>query len=256
MPPAVAVCGRGFGRITISIADACALIQSKAPAPVILIDACNFLDIFRSDPAKPRVPHQEIRAAADLLDLLTTTPEAAHLLLPELIPREYTDHADPIQTKFGEWTELHDANQDWLAEACLSVALALPMPHLVHPHGIAALLRRLADALLANASVLQRDHACLDRAVKRLINKDRPSHKKEMKDSMNLEQCFEVSRRLQIAGFGKSRVWVSSNTNDFAQTATSSHLHTDLQGDFITAGLKYFTSLRATLGHLRAVGEI
>ena len=47
-----------------------------------------------------------------------------------------------------------------------------------------------------------------------------------------------------------------SNTNDFAQTATSSHLHADLQRDFTTAGLKYFTSLRAALGHLRAAGEI
>ena len=68
--------------MTISIVAACALVQSKAPAPVMLVDTCNFLDIFRSDPAKPRVPHQEIRAAADLLDLLTTTPDALHLLVP------------------------------------------------------------------------------------------------------------------------------------------------------------------------------
>lgn len=242
--------------MTISIADACALVQSKAPAPVILVDTCNFLDIFRSDPAKPRVPHQEIRAAADLLNLLTARPDAVHLLVPELIPREYTDHANPIQTKFGEWTELHDAKQDWLVESCLSVALALPVPARVHPHGIAARLRSLADALLAKASVLQRDQACLDRAIQRLINKDRPSHKKEMKDSLNLEQCLELSRRLHLAGFAKSRVWVSSNTNDFAQTATSAHLHADLQGDFTAVGLKYFTSLRAALGHLRAAGEI
>ena len=42
--------------MTIAIADACALVQSKAPAPVILVDTCNFLDIFRPEPAKPRVP--------------------------------------------------------------------------------------------------------------------------------------------------------------------------------------------------------
>jgi hypothetical protein len=241
--------------MTISIADACALVQGKSPAPVMFVDTCNFLDLFRSDPAKPRTPHREIRTAADLLDLLTATPEAVHLFVPELVPREYADHANSIQAKFGEWTELHDANQDWLAEACLSVALALPMPFLVHPHGIAALLRRLADSLLAKASVPQRDQACLERAVQRLINKARPSHKKEMKDSMNLEQCLELSRRLHGAGFAKSRVWVSSNTNDFAQTATSSQLHADLQGEFTTAGLQYFTSLRATLGQLRAAGE-
>jgi hypothetical protein len=135
------------------------------------------------------------------------------------------------------------------------VALALPAPHPVHLHGIATLLRGLADALLAKARVLQRDQVCLDRAVQRLINKDRPSHKKEMKDSMNLEQCLELSRRLHLVGFPKSRVWVSSNTNDFAQP-NSSHIHADLQADFTAAGLKYFTSLHAALGHLRAAGEI
>jgi hypothetical protein len=248
--------------MTITIADAFAHIQAQLPAPVILIDTCSFLDLFRPDetqtkvPFQPRVPHQEIRAAADLLDLVTALPDAAHLIVPELIPREYADHANAIQTRFGEWTELHDRNQDWLVQASLCVALALPAAHMVHPHGLAARLRVLAEGLLAKASVLERDQACLDRAVHRLINKFRPSHKKEMKDSMNMEQCLELSSRLENAGFPRSRVWVRSNTNDFAQTSTSSQLHPDLQGVFTTARLKYYTSLRAALGHLRAAGEI
>jgi hypothetical protein len=90
------------------------------------------------------------------------------------------------------------------------------------------------------------DQACVDRALHRLINKIRPSHRKEVKDSMNLEQCLELSRRLQGAGFTRSRVWVSSNTNDFAQP-NNSHLPADLQGDFAAAWLKYFTSFRASL---------
>ena len=136
------------------------------------------------------------------------------------------------------------------------VALALPAPLLVHEFGLAARLRGLANDLLAKSTVLDRDQVCLDRVVVRLINKARPSHKKEMKDSMNLEQCLELSRRLEVAGFPKSRAWVSSNTNDFAQTSTSSQLHADLQGDFTAAGLKYFTSLRSAMNHMRALGEI
>ncbi|HBI41992.1 MAG TPA: hypothetical protein DDY78_03920 [Planctomycetales bacterium] len=247
--------------MTITIADAFAHIQAQPPVPVILIDTCSFLDLFRADETttklsfQPRAPHQEIRAAADLLDLVTVLPNAAHLIVPELIPREYADHANTIQTKFGEWTEFHDRNQGWLVEASLCVALALPVPHTVHPHGLAAMLRALADGLLARARVLDRDQGCLHRAAHRLINKFRPSHRKEMKDSMNLEQCLELSRRLQNAGFPRSRVWVSSNTNDFAQPS-SPQVHSDLQGDFTLAGLKYYTSLRAALAHLRAAGEI
>ena len=204
--------------MTITIADAFAHIQAQPPAPVILIDTCSFLDLFRPDetqtrsPFQPRAPHQEIRAGADLLDLATALPDAVHLIVPELVPREYADHANAIQTKFGEWTELHDRNQDWLVEASLCVALALPAPHMVHPHGLAARLRALADSLLAKARVLARDQACLDRAVYRLINKFRPSHKKEMKDSMNMEQCLALSSQLQNAGFPRSRVRGSTPT--------------------------------------------
>jgi hypothetical protein len=247
--------------MTISLADAFAHIQAGPPAPLIFIDTCSFLDLFRTDesqtkvPYQPRAPHQEIRDAAALLALLNATPGAAHLILPELVPREYLDHAGAIQAQFGKWTELHDKNQDWLVEASLSVALALPAPHPVHPHGLAALLRGLADNLLGKAQVLARDPACVDRALHRLINKIRPSHRKEVKDSVNLEQCLELSRRLQAAAFPRSRVWVSSNTNDFAQP-NSPHVHADLQGDFVAAGLKYFPSLRAALGRLRADAEI
>jgi hypothetical protein len=247
--------------MTISLADAFAHIHAGPPAPVILLDTCSFLDLFRTDesqtkvPYQPRAPHQEIRDAADLLALVNAAPGAAHLIVPELVPREYADHTAAIQAQFGKWTELHDKNQNWFLEASLSVALALPAPHPVHPYDLAALLRGLADNLLAKAKVLERDPACVDRALQRLIDKIRPSHRKEVKDSMNLEQCLELSRRLQAAGFPRSRVWVSSNTNDFAQP-NSPQVHADLQGDFAAAGLKYFTSLRAALGRLRADAEI
>jgi hypothetical protein len=247
--------------MTISLADAFAQILAGPPAPVILIDTCNFLDLFRTDesqtkmPAQPRAPHREIRVAADLLALVKAAPGAAHLIVAELVPREYSDHADAIEAQFGKWTELHDETQDWFREAGQSVALVLPAPHPVHPYGLAALLRSLADDLLAKAQVLERDQACVDRALHRLIDKIRPSHRKEVKDSMNLEQCLELSRRLQTAGFPRSRVWISSNTNDFAQP-NSSQVHADLQADFAAAGLQYFTSLRAALGRLRANGEI
>jgi hypothetical protein len=244
--------------MTISIAAAVTHILARPPAPVILIDTCTFLDLFRRDEKRfqPRVPSQEIQAAADLVDLVTSRPDTVHLLVPELIPREYADHADREEATFRGWTAFHDENQDWLYETSLCVALALPAPLSVLPFGLAARLRTLANDLLGKAKVLDRDQSCLDRAVVRLINKTRPSHKKEMKDSMNLEQCLDLSRRLDKAGFSRSRVWVSSNTNDFAQVTTSSQLHTDLQGDFTAAGLKYFTSLRAAINQLRAGGEI
>ena len=83
------------------------------------------------------------------------------------------------------------------------------------------------------------------------VAKKRPSHKKEIKDSMSLE----LSRRLENAAFAPARVFVSSNTNDFAASTTSSFVHPDIQDEFAAVGLEYFTSLRAALG-IQAQGRL
>ena len=58
---------------------------------------------------------------------------------------------------------------------------------------------------------------------------------------MNLEQTLELSGQLQNAGFAPAKVFVSSNTSDFAASPTSSGLHPDLQAEFTAAGLEYST---------------
>jgi hypothetical protein len=240
-----------------TIAAAVAQIITQ-PAPVILIDTCNFLDLFRRDTTRqqPRVPAAEIRIASELLQLVTARPNAAHLLVPELVPGEFADHANRIEREFEGWLEFHDENQDWLVEAARWVGIALAVTSAVHPLGLHAEFRRLANDLLAQAVVLDRDDSSLNRAVARLIAKRRPSHKKEIKDSMNIEQILEFCSQLRNAGFANHIVLISSNTNDYAMAPTSSQLHNDLQADFAALSLEYFPSFRAAVGSLRARGEL
>jgi len=40
-----------------------------------------------------------------------------HLVVPELVPGEFADHASRIEREFDGWLGFHDENQDWLAEA-------------------------------------------------------------------------------------------------------------------------------------------
>ena len=91
------------------------------PAPVIILDTCNFLDLFRRDTTRqqPRVPAEEIRIASELLQLVTARPDAVHLVVPELVPGEFADHANRTERAFDGWFGFHDENQDWLAEAGL-----------------------------------------------------------------------------------------------------------------------------------------
>ena len=44
--------------MTVSLADAFARIQGGPPAPVMLIDTCSFLDLFRTDESQTKVPYQ------------------------------------------------------------------------------------------------------------------------------------------------------------------------------------------------------
>ena len=44
--------------MTVSLADACAQIVAGPPAPVVLLDACSFLDLFRTDESQTKVPYQ------------------------------------------------------------------------------------------------------------------------------------------------------------------------------------------------------
>ena len=71
------------------------------PAPVTILDTCNFLDLFRRDTTRqqPRVPAEEIRIASEHLQLVTARPDAVHLVVPELVPGEFADHASRIGTR-------------------------------------------------------------------------------------------------------------------------------------------------------------
>jgi hypothetical protein len=85
-----------------TIADAVAHIRARA-APVILLDTCSLLDLFRRDSTRqqPRVSANEIRTAAELLQLVTARPDVVHLVVPELVPGEFADHADRIEREIA-----------------------------------------------------------------------------------------------------------------------------------------------------------
>jgi hypothetical protein len=240
-----------------SISDVVVQIVAR-PAPIIIVDTCNFLDLFRCDSNRqqPRVPAQEIRIASELLELVTGSPDALYLLVPELVPGEFGDHATRIEGEFDRWLKFHDDNQDWLATASPWVGTTLPTSAAVGPFRLHVNFRRLANELLARSLVLDRDPTCLNRAVARLVAKRRPSHSKEIKDSMNMEQALELCSRLRVEGFALPAVFISSNTRDYGEGTTSSQLHIDLRGEFAAVSLEYFPTFRAAVGSLRSRAEL
>ncbi len=240
-----------------TIADVVARVIAQ-PTPVIIIDTCNFLDLFRHEAGSnkpPRVPVPEIREAVNLLRLLVARPDSVHLIVPELVPGEYHEHADRIQTEFEDRLELRDKYELWLDQTANLIGVPNRRSQNGHLAGFAAILRGLADNLLNQALVLGRDQRSLDQAIARLIAKRRPSHHNEIKDSMNLEQSLELCSQLRRGGFADATVFISANTKDYAAAPTGPTLHAELRADFAAVSLEYFPHLRSALGNLRSRGK-
>ena len=231
-------------------------------APVFVLDTCNFLDLFRRDVShmRPKVQANEIAHAVGLLKLVSSQPKEMHLVVPELVPIEYAANANAVEREFAKWIEFHDENVEWLSAVGSSVSAATTTPHPAAALSIHLKARQLADGLLQRAVTLARDQSCLNRAIERLMVKRRPAHKNQIKDSINLEQCLELCRQLRSRGFASPVVFVSSNTNDFAasdQPNPGPGLHIDLQPEFDSLQLEYYSSLRAALGAIsgRSLGS-
>jgi len=62
-----------------------------------------------------------------------------------------------------------------------------------------------------------------------------------VKDSTIIEECLEMSRRLQTAGFSRKRVFCTSNRRDYCEAG--SRRHPSLAVDFGAVGLVFATSL-------------
>ena len=225
------------------IADAVAGVLAR-PGPVIFLDTCNLLDLIR---APQRQGASEVLAAVTLTNELRRTPPALWVVVGELVPLEWLANVGPVEQELLEHLELVDRQLAEIAAVSAHLGTSLPAPSAYARSSLPGQLRGLAQALLDAAVPLDRDWACVDRALTRLVQKRRPSHHKEIKDSINLEQYLEMTRQLRAGGFGMRCALVSSNTADFGIRGAST-VHPDLAGEFAPVNLDYYPSLSAALG--------
>jgi hypothetical protein len=87
--------------MTISLADAFTQIQAAPLAPVILLDTCSLLDLFRTDesqtkvPYQPRAPHEVIRLEHQVFHSAVANTLAAHAVAPRTTSRSARSRSAP-----------------------------------------------------------------------------------------------------------------------------------------------------------------
>ena len=84
----------------------------------------------------------------------------------------------------AQLVRLHQVRQEF--------GVPLPAPTIYAGLGLLADLQVTAEMLFDVCWALEREQACVNAAVQRVFDRRRPSHKREVKDSIHLEHCLEL----------------------------------------------------------------
>jgi len=234
-----------------SIANAVAQIVA-AGLPVLFIDTCVLLDVIRA-PLRPAQLTGCLEAAMELLQLVATPPVRCLPVVASFVPGEWHAHARAEADKLRTHLAAIDEEAGRLHGFCGLAGITPPFPK--PEYRLLSLAQRLHDLsrqLLDGALWLEPDNDCIIRAHGRASSYTPPSLKGgEVKDSTIVEECLEVSRRLQMPGFSPKKVFCTSNKNDYCEKGLS-RLHQSLASDFGVASLGFVTSLPWAVNEIKA----
>lgn len=224
-----------------SIADATAQIQA-AGLPVLFVDTCSLVDVIRA-PMRPDKLRGCVEAAAELLRLVTVPPQQAMLVVASFVPGEWHTHAGPTADDLKKHLSRLDEWAIAFHDACGFAGVTPPFGRpLYGAAGLADALLDLSKRLLDSAVRLDAHNDTNMRAFRRAVTNRPPSRKGgEIKDATIVEECLEVCRALQAAGSLRKRVFCTSNTDDYCDTAKA--LHPALDGDFRAVDLVFTKEL-------------
>ena len=233
-----------------SIATAVGRIR-LAVAPVVFLDTCVLLDVVR---APLRNSAATVEAALELLTGAKRVVPTVYLFVGCPTPTEWNDHIDAVVKDCDIAVQCVDAVADswhFLGEPRLPT---LPRPLPVLPDR----LKTLSKDLLDSASVLDKDGEALCRAIDRIINARKPARKggQGAKDATILDHAISLVDALLVEGISRPRVFVSSNTNDFALSKTDD-IHPDIKPDFDPPrDIHYSVGLAEAVTWLKAGGWV
>ena len=224
-----------------SITDAATQLHA-AGLPVLFLDTCSIVDVIRG-PTRPDKLRGCVEAAVELLHLATTPPLGCSLVVGSFVPGEWLTHAQPTADDLRRHLARMDEQATYFHDACAALGIA---PAFSRPtYGAVGLMNRLHDLskrLLDTALRLDAHTDTNMKAFSRAATNTPPSRKGgEIKDSTIIEECLEVCRQLQGAGFGRKRIFCTSNTNDYCDAGGG--LHSALASDFAAVGLTFVTNL-------------
>ncbi len=229
----------------ITIAEAAATFVGT-PQSILCLDTCEFLDVVRGFEEDEN--HQSALVHR-LVDPMTSDATKFQPVITDLVLHEWSQNLDTVRARASAHLLETSRRFRRVLSSCGHVDIRAIGP--VTDFGSLPLVQGLidlAERLMDRALILETDGDCIQRALSRVMDRQRPSHKGQIKDSIHLEHYLELSRQLSQAGFSEPILFVSGNKADFWDGPPQ--LHRDLRDEFAAAGLQFFGKLEAALGRL------
>ncbi|MGO9597298.1 MAG: PIN domain-containing protein [Isosphaeraceae bacterium] len=234
-----------------SIDDAVTILVGN-PRPVLALDTCVLLDVLR---AGMREQTDVIAQSWRLSEIVINDPNLVQLVMTSLVVLEWEQNKDQVRQEMRNWLaetdkRLIEIHKTWDR---VGKPKLTPAPTYLEQPLIDA-LTLLGESLIQIAIILDEDNDCVMRALDRVKQKRRPSHRNEIKDSIHLEHYQELARRLNAAGFAQPVIFVSTNKADFwADTNTPEYPHVDLRADMKAVDMLFYGRLAYALRHLHVI---
>lgn len=221
-----------------SITDVVSQIISQ-DLPILFVDTCILLDVIRSIKRKSK------NCAAQALALHTAAvvaPKQCIIVVSHLVQHEWQVHEHQLLDEATKHLIDLEEHSGHFHDACGVLGIAPGFGRSNYAaQNMAFRLHELSQKLLDCGIVVDPDNACSHQAMHRVIHNVPPSKKGgEAKDCTILEEYLAVARRLYAAGFQKTKVFCTSNTNDYCG---SDGLHADLAAEFAPINLRFTTNL-------------
>jgi len=228
--------------------------------PLLFLDTCDLVNLLQVLIA---VPVPELQAVNRLLDALAANPQRCqpvftYVTAVEFAQKTYPNNQVYIQDSAGKRMPpdevayqlgVIDAQLVRLHQVREEFGVPLPAATIYGGLGLLADLQVTAEMVFDACWALEREQVCVNAAVQRVFDKRRPSHKREIKDSIHLEHCLELARKIRREGFAEKIVFASANKNDYGPMVAQQP-HPDFQVDFTAVNMTYFDSLGNAIAHL------
>ncbi|MBI4902812.1 MAG: DUF4935 domain-containing protein [Acidobacteria bacterium] len=200
------------------------------PCPLLFLDTCSVLDIFRSV-YRDNIQSNLARSAADLVTSVQSSARQFHVVVTDSVLGEFNNNRANVNEELAaEMAKLRRS----MKRVSSAVEIFFPDRRVIDPgwpspEEIKDRLLTVVDQLISVVTVLRESDECKLRAVVRVRNRLPPARlKQQVQDCVIFESFLDLVRQTRAEGFTGPAIFVTSNSTDYGKPPGEDMISSDL----------------------------